>query len=178
MILALLLALQSASPAPSPAPSPQRPNLAGHWAYDAEKSDDVQAKLQAAQQARQASAPAPSSTRRRRGYGPAGSPPPAPDWVGLAQAPRVLTITQTETEVTVLDSDGRLLQLHPGAPTQGDEPRSFWRDETFVLETRDSGVKTTQVFAMANGTLIVNATLVGPTLGPITLKRIYQPATP
>jgi hypothetical protein len=166
------------------------PDLSGRWRFEADKSDDAGAKLREALASRQGTDPGPSETRHHGGGGghhersrpsPAA---PAPDaFDSLTDVPRGLTITQTATEVAVLGSDGSLRTFHPseGPSTSpsGAEVKAAWEGVQLVVETRNAGTKVTETFEIAGDrtALTVTVRFLSPTVGPLTVRRVYAPQT-
>jgi hypothetical protein len=176
LLLALIALLES--------PAPPPPNLSGRWTYSVEKSEDAQAKVrQAVQQHRTVSGPVgPSSHHRNAGPIAPSSAPPIPSvFETLTEPPRKLTITETEAEVAIIDSDGRLRQLKAdGTPSRegNQDVKASWRNDSFVVESREGGNLTTEVFSLEPGVLTVQVTAASPTLGSVSVKRVYLPSAP
>jgi hypothetical protein len=179
MTLLLLLALQSPPASPPPA---EKPSLAGRWVFDPDRSDDVAAKIRAAEAAQQQANPgtSPYGSRHRSHSSGSQSPPKlSPGWQVLADPPRSLTITQTPTEITILDSGGRLLQLHPGSsPASGETATCSWKDQSLVVETREEGLRTTQALTIAADALTVTVTVYDQSARSVSAKRVYQHPAP
>jgi hypothetical protein len=100
------------------------------------------------------------------------------------EAPTELMITQTEKEIAVLDKDGRLRALHPDGrkykDDSGAEIQTRWEKDHLIVETRPAhGPKMTETFSVAGEKrqLMVTLHFESQRLGPITVKRVYDPQT-
>lgn len=196
-----LVAAIAAGPAPEPQPSPgatARPNLSGHWRFDAASSDDARQKIRSAIEQRRgggsghwggggfgghrggggghwgrgAEAGHRRQTDRSQGRG---------GW--SLEAPEDLAITQTDSEIVILEKDGPVRALHPHGTAKKDETtgttvRSFWDGQDLEVETQGSnGGKTTESYELApdGSQLVVTVRLQNKVLGDLTLKRVYEP---
>jgi hypothetical protein len=160
LLAVALLAAASTSAQVDPPLSPEpstHPSLSGSWRLNPDKSDDPLQKIQEAAQS------ASSGGRggfggggmggRRGGYGGRGggegrsggrgegSSERMRAMTAALEAPRELTITQTEAEITVLEAgEGRLRTLHPDGKNHkngGDntETRTRWDKDRLVVDT-------------------------------------------
>jgi len=103
---------------------------------------------------------------------------------GYFEAPTELMITQTEKEVAILDKDGQLRALHTDGQKykddSGAEVQSRWDKDRLIVETKPSrGPKVTETFSLAGDKrqLLVSVHFDSQRLGPITVKRVYDPQT-
>jgi len=100
------------------------------------------------------------------------------------EAPTELMITQTDKEIAVLDKDGRLRALHPDGQKykddSGAEVQARWDKDHLIVETKPAqGPKVTETFGLAGEKrqLVVTVRFDSQRLGPITVKRVYDPQT-
>jgi hypothetical protein len=98
------------------------------------------------------------------------------------EVPTEMTITQTETEIAILDKDGGLRTLHPDGKKykddMGNEVKTQWENGRLIVETqRQQGPKFTETFD-AVGTerqLVVTLRFQGQSFGPVSIRRVYDP---
>jgi hypothetical protein len=100
------------------------------------------------------------------------------------EVPTEMTITQTETEIAILDKEGALRTLHPDGKKykddSGNEVKSQWQNGHLVVETqRQQGSKFTETFDVggAERQLVVTLAFQGQSFGPVTIRRVYDPPT-
>src|SRR5229473_1152685 len=119
LILTVTLAAAAAGPAQGPPPSPgaaDHASLSGRWRLNPEQSEDARKKVNEAMAGRQAGGSGSGGGGSWGGHRGGGALPPgdSPDTLSsLLEAPSGMTTTHTETEIAVLEKDGRLRTLHP-----------------------------------------------------------------
>jgi hypothetical protein len=212
----LLAAGAAAQSPPLPSPSPQtsasadRPNLSGRWRFDADKSDDARQKMREAAGGRRPGGEGGGFGGRggggfggRRGGGGGGGgrgrggdgrggDGARPDGGGegsmrsLFEPASEISITQTETEFTVLEKDGPLRVLHADDKkykddATGTEVKTRWDKDRLLVETkreRGDTVHETWRLSLAEATrrLTVDYRLENPYFGTVTVRRVYGPA--
>jgi hypothetical protein len=93
-----------------------------------------------------------------------------------------MTITQTETEIAILDKDGGLRTLHPDGKKykddSGNDVKTQWENGHLVVETqRPQGSKFSETFDLggAERQLVVTLSFQGQSLGPVSIRRVYDP---
>jgi hypothetical protein len=97
----------------------------------------------------------------------------------LLEAPPALTVTQTPTEITVLEEDGRLRALHPDGrgykDAAGREVKTRWSDAgELVAETKGERGKIVETFGVTNDPARLLVTLLLEVRGqPIAIRRVY-----
>jgi hypothetical protein len=93
-----------------------------------------------------------------------------------------MTITQTETEIAILDKDGGLRTLHPDGKQykddSGSQVKTQWLNGHLVVETqRQQGPKFTETFDVGGAApqLVVTLSFQGQSFGPVSIRRVYDP---
>ncbi len=102
----------------------------------------------------------------------------------IFEAPAELAITPTESEVVILEKDGRLRTLHTDgnkykAEGGAAEVQTRWDGTKLVVETRsERGPRITETFDVAPDPARLTVTLkIDGSRGPtVTVKRVYDPA--
>jgi hypothetical protein len=104
----------------------------------------------------------------------------------MLDAPEELNITQTDTEIAILDKDGVIRTLHPDGKKykseSGDrEIKTWWDGSRLLVETKrsDGGPKITEAYAMQGdkGPLTVTLQIETRMAGTVSVKRVYDPVT-
>jgi hypothetical protein len=100
----------------------------------------------------------------------------------LFNAPQELTVTQTATEIAILDQDGLMRALHPDgksykADTGEDEVKTKWESDHLVVETKaKSGTKLTETYGLdaekQRLTIVLNAE--GGSRPALSVRRVYD----
>jgi hypothetical protein len=172
------------------ADEPARPDLSGPWQLDPAQSDDARAKLR---ELRGDRGDRPRGGGRMGGgggrpmgggFGRRGGDPGGPDRVreglrDLLDAPPALTVTQTPTEITVLEEDGRLRALHPDGRayknSSGREVKTRWSDAgELLVETKAERGKVVETFAVSGDPVRLSVTLLVELRGqPVAIRRVY-----
>lgn len=189
-VLILTLALASLARADEPA----APDLSGRWVLDAEKSEDGRQKMRDAAPMR-----GPRGGGSPRG-GPGGSPgggarggrPPGGRGGGglddfrellrsLTEAPPAVAITQTPTEITIVEEEGRFRALHPDRKeykgTGGQKVQTRWEGGRLVVETKASaGQRLVETFELGPEGLVAVVRLEGGRGDPPSVRRVYRKA--
>jgi hypothetical protein len=104
----------------------------------------------------------------------------------LWNAPQELTVTQTATEIVILDQDGLMRTLHPDG--QGyksgsgeDEVKTRWESDHLVVETKTkSGARLTETYGFDAERHRLNVVLnvEGGSRPAVSVRRFYdQPTT-
>ena len=177
------------------------PGVVGRWQLNEKESEDPHAKfrpLGPGEDPRQGgSAPqgegAPRGGRGRGGRpGGEGRPPGRPGTAAAAkleappglgeflEPPKTLTITGSESELTLDDGKGTLERLPvDGVERRGGQLRraARWEGTTLVVETRNEpGARLTTRYSLMPGQrkLEVYARLVGQDRRAVTLRRVYD----
>jgi hypothetical protein len=94
-------------------------------------------------------------------------------------APPALTITQTATEITVVEEDGRLRALHPDGRVYKDgagrEVKTHWSDAgELVAETKGERGRTAETFSVSKDPDRLSVTLLLDLRGqPVAVRRVY-----
>jgi hypothetical protein len=170
-----------------------RPDLSGPWRLDPAQSEDARAKLR---ELRGDRGDRPRGGGRMGGGG--GGRPPGGGLGGgrggpgggrpegmreglgeLLDAPPALTVTQTATEITVLEEDGRLRALHPDGraykDSLGREVKTRWSAAgELVTETKGGRGKMVETFAVSKDPARLSVTLLLDLRGqPIAIRRVY-----
>ena len=204
--LALLVAGVPLRPAASAAET-ARPSLSGRWQLNARDSEDAREKLRQAGGGRRGPGGGLGGGERgpggggprgggprggfggggRRGGGPGGGRDgggPREAMRAVFEAPAEITITHTSAEIALLEKDGRLRALHPDGKgykdSAGAEVKTRWDDARLIVETRpERGPKVVETFALETEPrrLLVNVQLETPSGTPVTVRRVYDPAT-
>jgi hypothetical protein len=98
------------------------------------------------------------------------------------EVPTDMTITQTETEIAILDKEGTLRTLHPDGKQykddSGNQVKCQWQNGHLVVETqRPQGSKFTETYDVggAEKQLVVTLSFQGQSSGPVTIRRVYDP---
>lgn len=169
----------------------EHPDLSGVWRFDPSQSEDLRTKV------RELRGDRPRGGGGRRGGGFAGGrggpgSPGSPGGDGgagmreLLDAPAALTVTQTATEITLVEEDGRLRALHPdGRPykdSSGREVKTRWSEAgELVAETKGGRGRVVETFTVAaNPTRLLVTLLVELRGRPLVVRRVYvrPPAAP
>jgi hypothetical protein len=172
--------------------------LAGRWMFNPELSDDAREKMREAMEARGGGrlgpggpGPVGGGGGGRGGFG--GGQRPGMRGPGedrretmryVVEAPPELAITPTETEIVVLEKDGRMRTLHPDGKTYraeggSAEVKTRWDAGRLVVETKSArGPRLTETFEVAadRSRMTVILRLEGSPLPEVTVKRAYEPA--
>jgi hypothetical protein len=181
----------------------ERPSLSGRWQLNAKESDDAREKMRERGGGRRGPGgggmprgpgggrPGGAGGGGRggfggRGGGPGGGPgggDPRESLGSVLEAASEITITQTETEIAVLEKDGRLRALHPDGrgykDSAGAEIKTRWDGDRLVVETRrDRGPKVVETFTLGQDPrrLVLGLQLDTPSGDPVTIRRVYDPA--
>jgi hypothetical protein len=179
-----------------------KPSLAGRWKLNPELTEDARAKMREAMETGRGGASGGGYGGGGRGGGGrsghggggmGGGGRGSRSGMGgdqreamreILEAPAELAITPTESEVVILEKDGRLRTLHPDGnkyKSEGGaaELQSRWDGAKLVVETKsDRGPRITETFDVAPDPPRLTVTLKldgsrGPT---VTVKRVYDPA--
>ena len=164
---------------------PEALPLSGRYSLLESESEDGRQKLHKAMEGRRPGGPPPGM-----GRGPGGGGPGGPGRAGggaerlrdLVEAPRVMTVTHTPTEIAVMEEDGRLRTLHPDgkaykAEAGAVELKTRWDGARLLIETRPGrGGKLTEAWSLdpASGKLTIDTTLEIPSQSPVTIRSVYQ----
>jgi hypothetical protein len=201
-VLALFLPSTPSDDASSPpAPVPQldriddggqapaaQVDLSGHWRFNPDKSEDARQKMHEAMQGRGGRGGFPGGGGRGRvrfpGAGGRTGGDPREGMRAMMEAPPSLQVTQTPSEITVLEEDGRLRALHPdgkGYKAEGgaSEVKTRWEGAKLVVESRDErGARVTETFSTSadRKQLEVILKLEPARLPAITVRRVYDSA--
>ena len=188
--------------ATSPSPSPPRPQLAGTWQINAEKSQSQQNRFGGGYPGGMGRGPGGRGggfPGRGRGGGGGGEPPTEeyPDLSRnggdrgmreLLRAKQRLEIVQTDTSITVKDDagwvqdllpDGRKVreELSQGGPA---EVQSEWKGEKLVSQRKlDEGAEVKETFELnkKTGELVVELEVKSKRLPrALEMKRVYEKA--
>jgi hypothetical protein len=158
------------------ADEPSRPDLSGPWRLDPAQSEDARAKLR---ELRGDRGDRPRGGRRMGGGGggrPDGMREGLGEWL---DAPPALTVTQTATEITVLEEDGRLRALHPDGraykDSSGREVKTRWSAAgELVTETKGGRRNVVETFAVSKDPARLSVTLLLDLRGqPVVIRRVY-----
>lgn len=186
---------------------PPKPALAGRWKLNPELSEDARAKMREAMETARGGGSGGGyggggyggggrGGGGRGGHGSGGmgggsrgsrsgtGGDPREAMREILEAPAELAITPTESEVVILEKDGRLRTLHPDGnkyKSEGGaaEVQSRWDGAKLVVETKnEKGPRITETFEAAPDPARLTVTLKldgsrGPT---VTVKRVYDPA--
>lgn len=196
--------LSTARAEDTPAPTPE--NLAGCWKLNPERSDDARQKMREAMDGmrggRPPMGPGGGGAGGRGGPGgggyggggrggpggmgrrPGGGGDPREAVRPLFEAPVELAITPTESEVVILEKDGRMRTLHPDgqkykAEGGSAEVKTRWEAGKLLVETKtERGAKVTETFDVApdRSQMIVTLRLECSPMPTVTIKRVYEPA--
>jgi hypothetical protein len=174
------------------AEEPPRPDLSGAWRFDPAQSEDARAKMRELRGDR--------GDRPRGGghFGGGGRPMGGGPGGGrggpggggggdamretlrhLLDAPPALTVTQTPTEITLLEEDGRLRALHPDGraykDSSGREVKTRWSEAgELVSESKGERGKIVETFGIAKDPARLLVTLLLDVRGqPIAIRRVY-----
>jgi hypothetical protein len=205
-VWALALAVAVAAPVSRAADAP-RPDLSGRWQLDPAQSEDAHAKLR---EMRGDRGDRPRGGRFGGGGGGGGRPggggfgggrggPGGPGGGGpdamretvreMLEAAPALTVTQTPTEITLLEEDGRLRALHPDGraykDSSGREVKTRWSEAgELVVETKGERGKMVETFgALADPVRLAITLLIEARGQPLAVRRVYvrpdaAPASP
>ena len=181
-------------------PAPAREKLAGRWKLNPEQSDDARQKMREAMDGMRGGGRPPtgpgSGGPGRGGYGggrggpggtgrrPGGGGDPREALRPIFEAPVELAITPTESEVVILEKDGRMRTLHPDgqkykAEGGSAEVKTRWEAGKLLVETKtERGAKVTETFDVAvdRSQMTVTLRLERSPMPTITIKRVYEPA--
>lgn len=189
----VVLGLPSARAAGT-APAGDGSVLAGRWRLDSERSDDARQKMREAVERRRGGADRGGPGGGFAGRGGRGGGPGARSGMGggdprealrpLFEAPVELAITPTESEIVILEKDGRMRTLHPDgrkykAEGGAVEVQSGWDGGKLVVETKtEAGSRITETFEVApdRSRLTVTLKLDGSRGPAVTVKRVYDAA--
>ncbi|MET0554281.1 MAG: hypothetical protein ABW221_14660 [Vicinamibacteria bacterium] len=170
------------------AEAPARPDLSGTWRFDPTQSEDARAKLR---EMRGDRGERPRGGRfggggggRPMGGGPGGGRggPGAAAGDNLREqldAPPALTVTQTPTEITLLEEDGRLRVLHPDGRayknSEGREVKTRWSEAgELVSETKGERGRIVETFSAAKDPARLLVTLLLEVRGQaLAVRRVY-----
>jgi hypothetical protein len=195
---AVVLAGALGSPAVRAA-APEPPNLSGAWRFDPAQSEDGRAKMR---ELRGDRGDRPRGGGRFGGGGGGGGRPMGGGGFGgrggpgrggggaggdamretlreLLDAPPALTVTQTPTEITLLEEDGRLRALHPDGraykDSSGREVKTRWSEAgELVAETKGERGKVVETFGFARDPERLLVTLLLDVRGqPVAIRRVY-----
>jgi hypothetical protein len=164
-----------------------RPDLSGTWRLDPAQSEDAGEKLRELREER--------GGRRGGRFGGVGGGRPmgggsgggrsGPRGAGreglreLVEAPPALTVTQTATEITLVEEDGRLRALHPDGraykDSSGREVKTRWSDAgELVTETKGGRGKVVETFSVSKDPARLSVTLLLDLRGrPVAVRRVY-----
>jgi hypothetical protein len=104
----------------------------------------------------------------------------------LFSAPQDLTVTETATEIAMLDQDGFMRTLHPDGKSHKtesgeDEVTTRWESDHLVVETKGkSGTKLTETYGLdaEKVRLTVNLRAEGGSRPAISIRRVYDAQRP
>jgi len=104
----------------------------------------------------------------------------------LLSPPQELTVTQTPTEIAILDQDGLMRAIHPDgkgyeAGASGDEVKARWESDHLVVETKTkSGAKLTETYGLEadKRRLTVVLNVEGGSRPALSVRRVYDPQNP
>ena len=137
--------------APAEPAKPSIPNLAGRWQLNRELSEDARQKMREAMNQGRPRAGVIGGRRPRAGGsgGPMGAPPDGfggadnePDGAARdpLEPPAMLTVTQTEGQVTIEDGEGVLRLYTDGRKSKREnglvEVRARWKGSELVVESK------------------------------------------
>jgi hypothetical protein len=174
-------------------------DLSGRWRYNAELSDDEQAKTRAAAGPKAEEDSPPSAEPegkgseggrggRTGGRTAHGRPPQGVDESdprgakNTSGAPATLTITQVETAIVVEEAPGQTRELYPNGKTyKADEGatqvRTSWKDGRLLVEKKNvRGWRLVETWEMApdRSRVVVHLLLEGGSRPRLSLKRVYD----
>jgi hypothetical protein len=166
-----------------------RPDLSGAWRLDPAQSEDARAKLRELREERggrgggrmgRGGGGRPMGGGGRGGPGAGGAPGGRGEGLReLLEAPPALTVTQTATEITVLEEDGRLRALHPDGraykDSSGREVKTRWTEAgELVTETKGERGRVVETFAVSKDPARLSVTLLLDLRGqPLAIRRVY-----
>jgi len=212
LIVLAIAVIGVAGPAQGQQPSPAaEASLSGRWRFNPEQSDDARQKMREAREGERSGGFGGGGGGGRPRGGPGGGGGYGGPGGGMGghrgggvgggdrgagregareamrsvfEAPQEMSITQTATEIAVLEKDGRLRTLHPDGKKYKDaaatEVRTRWENDHLVVESsRQEGPKITETFDIG-GTprqLVVTVRFEGSFSGPVTIRRVYDQAT-
>jgi hypothetical protein len=156
-VVALLLSGTSRLLAGVAAPEPV-PSLAGHWIFNAKKSDDAREKM-----------------RETRGDSDAQTNG------AFFNPPTDMTIAQTPDEVTVFVKDGGIREIHPDGKTwhnQHGSGSAQWVKDTLVVQLQPAhSAPRTQTFSVSkDGKELTEVVTLASRWGAISVRRVYDAA--
>lgn len=195
MAIGLVAATVPSSVPPEPPTIAERPALSGRWRINTEKSEDGGEKLRAAAAGRRPGGSGPGRNGGagglgdrggRRGGGSGGAQgDPRDSMRAVIESPTEMTITHTETEIAVVEKDGRLRLLHPdGEPymdSTGGRVNTRWEKDRLIVETkREDGPKVTEAFTLDSEPrqLVIDVRIESRFLDPVSVRRVYDPEAP
>jgi hypothetical protein len=104
----------------------------------------------------------------------------------LLNPPQELTLTQTATEIAILDQDGLMRALHPDgksykAGASEEDVKTRWESDHLVVETQTkSGVKLTETYGLEaeKRRLTVVLSVEGGSRPALSVRRVYDEQKP
>jgi hypothetical protein len=176
-----------------PAAEPARADLSGVWRLDPAQSEDGRAKLREMRGDRGdrqrgggrfggGGGGRPMGGGRggpRGGAGGGGADAMRESLRDRLDAPPALTVTQTATEVTLLEEDGRLRALHPDGraykDSTGREVKTRWSEAgELVSETKGERGKIIETFSAAKDPARLLVTMLLEVRGQtLAIRRVY-----
>jgi len=173
--------------------------LTGHWRFNADKSEDARQKVHDAMASRHQGGSGGSGGgmgghhggggmgRHGGGYGGAGSQggtDPRQAMRPLFDPPAELTITpaQGDSEIAMVEQDGRVRTLHPDgkkykASDGSSETTTRWDNGQLIVETKaESGPRLTEAFSAApeGHQLNVLVSVDSSRMGSVSVRRVYD----
>lgn len=196
---AIVLSAFLSAAMPGRAADAPRPDLSGAWRLDPAQSEDGRAKLRELRGDRGdrpggrfggggGGRPGGGGFGGGRGGGRGGPGGPGAGGRGDAMrdslrealdAPPSLTVTQTATEIAIVEEDGRLRALHPDGraykDSAGREVKARWSETgELVAETKGERAKIVETFAVAKDPARLLVTLLLELRGqPLAIRRVY-----
>jgi hypothetical protein len=199
---------QSADSATPPA-TPALPALSGRWKLNVQDSEDARAKMRQSMEGRDPGSSGGGYGGRGGGGGGSGRgagggggyggrgghrsgggdssaatstrDPQGPRAL-LFNPPQQLTVTQTASEIAILDQDGLMRALHPDgksykSDTGEDEVKTRWESDHLVVQTKaKSGTKLTETFGLDSEkrrmTVVLN--VEGGSRPALSVRRVYD----
>lgn len=140
------------------------PSLAGHWLFNATKSDDAREKM-------------------RQVRGNRGGPEPPMNGAFFSPAAAELTIAQTADVVTILVKDGAILEIHPNGKIVhhggGTSSTQWTRDGLFTDVQPARGARRTKTLSISNGGKeLIEVSTLESRWGPVTVRHVYDAVRP
>jgi hypothetical protein len=184
------------------APGAERKALVGRWKLNPELSEDPREKLRQAHAARgggggwgggHPGGPGGEAGGRPGGGGWGGrhggreGGPPSEGGGERAGGPAFLTaneltITNVEPEVSIVEPEGMVRNLHPDGKkydtSAGGEVKARWEDDRLLVETKSDRGKVKETWAVSKETKQLTLTLDIDTSwgGSVSVKRVFDPA--